>query len=239
METRPELEGDDEAPRAVIGAGRQARRRLLAKSLGAAPVVLTISSGPALAGNMIKTASAKCSAATSAPTRGAYDCNGKSHYYWATSACNSATNNGYQPARKSTGHGWPCAPSTRHVGSYSPQVRTSCGETWSTTADHYQVVNRYCARAGTPVDEYWRRQEMTYSPSASAARLKLAAHCSAALLSCEAGLIPAQVCDQNKIREIWEACKSGSGTWMPPGGTCTTGWNVDQVCTWLNSMCTA
>lgn len=239
MDTRPEMEDDDKARRAVIGAGRQARRRLLSKSLGAAPVLLTISSGPALAGNMIKTASAKCSAATSAPTRGAYDCNGKSHYYWASQACDSTKNFGYKSAQKTSNYGWPCAPSTKHVGTYSPQVRSTCGETWSPTADHYQVMNRHCARAGTPVDLYWKKQELTNSPSVSPARLKLAAHCSAALLSCEAGLIPPQVCDQNKIREIWEACKSGSGTWMPPGNVCSTGWNIDQVCTWLNSMCTA
>ncbi|HSW06820.1 hypothetical protein [Aquabacterium sp.] len=239
MDIRPKLEGDDQARSAVVDARKQTRRRLLRKSLGTAPVLLSISSGPAIAGNLVKTASAKCSASTSAPTRGQYSCDGKSHVRWSNDACDSTKNNGGQPACKTSGHGWPCVPTTKHVGSYSPQVRSSCGESWSTTADHYQVMNRHCARAGTTVDKYWSKQELQNNPSSSAQRLKLAAHCSAALLSCEAGLIPAQVCNQDKIREIWEACKSGSGTWTPPGSSCTLAWTIDDACNWLNSMCTS
>lgn len=241
MDTRSGLDLDSDAqPATAVETKRQARRRLLRKSLGAAPVLASISSGPAIAGVVVKTASAKCSASTSAPSRGEVTCNGKSHYKWCSDAVNTTTNDGNQSACKASGHGWPIAPTTKHYGATRPQVWSTCTEAWSTSADHYQVMNRYCARNNTAVDLYWKNKEAVGSSGRSQNFnvLKLAAHCSAALLSCEAVLIPPQICDATKIRQIWEAFKTGSGSWTPPGATCTP-WTLTDACNWLNSMCTA
>jgi hypothetical protein len=255
MNTRPELDGDGDGQQAAMSASRQARRHLLQRSLGSAPVLLTISSGPAIAGKMVQTTSAMCSGSTSAVTRGQYVCNGKTHVSWCNDAHSSTSDNGtgywsqtdgcyISRGMKSSGYTWPatCVPKTKHYGSNRPQVWTKCSEAWSPTANHYEVMNRYCARAGTKVDNYWYNQETKStlqggSPSASLPVLKLAAHCSAAFLNCEAGLVPPEVCDQDKIREIWNACKGG-GTWIPSGSaSCTTAWTIDNVCNWFTSMC--
>lgn len=254
MNTQPEVNGDgDGSP--VAGSGAlPGRRRLLRASLGVAPVLLTVSSGPAIAGNKVQSYSAKCSAATSAPTRGTGDCNGKTHSTWCRDACDSPKNNGYKSACKTGGYSWPCNPTTKHKGTGRPQVRNPCSETWSPTADHYEVMNRYCARTSAPVDKYWdcvenpskqknyvnwkKQNPSPPSPSSSLQVLKLAAHCSAALLNCESRLVPPEVCDQDTIRSAWEACKSG-GTWTPPSENCRQErWTIDEVCNWLNSMCT-
>jgi hypothetical protein len=237
MNTQPGIDGD--VPRAVRAGVIQGRRRLLRGSVGVAPVLLTISSGPVIAGNHVQSASAKCSASTSAPTRGTGDCNGWTHTTWSRDACDSRywVNRGTKSACKTSGYTWPCAPTTLHHGGGAPQVRTTCNEDWSLTADHYQVMNRYCARSGTTVDKYWANQEQT-KPSRSLQVLKLAAHCSAALLNCEKGLVPKEVCTQDTVRSAWEACKSG-GTWTPPASSCLQqSWTSDEVCNWFSSMCT-
>jgi hypothetical protein len=252
MNTRPEIDGDGRAPHVASPGALQGRRRLLRASLGAAPVLLTVSSGPSIAGNKVQSYSAKCSAATSAPTRGTGDCNGRKHSTWCSDACDSTKNNSYKSACKTGGYSWPCAPTTLHRGSGSPQVRNTCTELWSPTADHYQVMNRYCARSSATVDKYWdcvenpskqsafwkRQNPSPPGPSTSLPILKLAAHCSAALLNCESGRVPPEVCDQDTIRSAWEACKAG-GTWTPPSPNCQqVRWTIDEVCNWFNSMCT-
>lgn len=213
-------------------------------------MLLTIAAGPAIAGNKVRTASAQCSAAASGPVRGEYDCNGKTHRAWCNSA-HKSTDNGtgtwssgqncyVSDAMKTSSHGWPstCVPVTKHYGSSRPQVWTKCSESWATYGNHYEVMNRYCARTGLTVDKYWADQELRKSPSRSPQVLKLAAHCSAAFLNCEAGLIPSELCNQSQVREIWDSCKSG-GTWQPRNAACTQAWGIDDVCSWLNSMCTA
>jgi hypothetical protein len=113
-----------------------ARRRLLLRGgLGAAPLVLSMASGPVIAGQAY-TASAKASAPLSGTTRGLYTCNGKSPQSWCT---------------KSGGQyvGWPCnAGTTQYHGSTSYQVwGTQCG-----TKLHKEVMNTYCGMNGYTKD---------------------------------------------------------------------------------------
>lgn len=262
MSRRPESDAIDDGGRQATHALSQARRHLLHLSLRAAPVLMTITSGPAIAKKAM-TASAQCSASVSAPTRGVYECTGKTHVSWCRDAHSSTTDDGnadwnlfekcyVSHGRKSIGHGWPqtCDPKVKHYGSNRPQVRTLSSESWSTSANHYEVMNRHCAKSGVTVDKYWdmvenpgkqtehwrNRNQGRPSPSSSEQTLRLAAHCSAAFLNCEAGRIPGEICDADRVREIWTACKDG-GTWKPQGSVCQQPWSVDDVCKWFNSMC--
>ena len=277
MNNRPEGDGDrdgDGGSLHVPGVGAlQGRRRLLRGTVGAVPVLLSISSGPAIAGNQVMTASAKCSASTSALARAEYECNGKTHRTWCNDAHDPTKDDGEADwdgqercyvshgMKKSSDHGWPstAVPKTKHYGGSRPQVWKQSSEAWSTSANHYEVMNRHCAKEGRPVDKYWDKVENPGNqssqdnkqrssdnkqwhrqpkPSTDARVLKLAAHCSAAFLNCEARLVPPEVCDPDKVREIWNACKSG-GHWIPAGSNCQEPWNTDDVCDWFNSMCTS
>lgn len=201
MAGRPEGELGAGSEHSVDKQALDARRRLLLRGgLGAAPVVLSMASGPVIAGQAY-TASTKASAPLSGATRGQYACNGKSPKTWCT---------------KSGGKyvGWPaaCTPGvTKYHGSGSCQVAGSqCSPKTHTT-----IINTYCGINGAASD--------------TTALNKLAAHCSASLLNCAQGLVPAQILTKNQIQVIWDSCMT-TGTWSP-----TTGvhWTVNDVCNWM------
>lgn len=111
-------------------AVRRARRRLLKGGLAAAPVALTIASGPVLAGKAY-TASARASAPLSGTPRGQYDCYGRSPSSWCTKV-----NNSYS--------GWPCSSGSQYHGTMNYQVSGSqCG-----TKAHTKIMNSWCGMNG-------------------------------------------------------------------------------------------
>lgn len=203
MAGRPESELGSGAERPSGPVARAARRRLLRGGLGAAPVLLTLGSGPVIAGQAY-TASAKASAPLSGTPRGQYSCNGKSPTTWCTKVYGQYVN-------------WPstCTPgSTPYHGSGNCQVSGSqCSPKTHTT-----IMNSYCGLNGVTKD--------------TSSLNKLAAHCSASLLNVEKGLIDTHVLTKAKIQEIWNACAAngGTGTWSPMSGVT---WTVNDVCNWM------
>lgn len=179
------------------------RRLLLRGALGAAPALLTIASGPALA-TKAYTSSAQVSAAVSAATRGQYDCSGKSPASWCVTG----------------GTGWHTK--LYHGTTYSCQVNPSpCGAKVTASKTHKDVCGDYTNNTNLGA----------YSGSSTSLR-KLAAHCGAAKCNIDNALVPAMVYDHAKIQQIWDTlCTSpASATWSPSPGF---SWNIDQVCAWI------
>ena len=203
MAGRPESDLDAGVDRPNGSAARAVRRRLLRGGLGAAPVLLSIGSGPVIAGTAY-TASAKASAPLSGTPRGQYDCYGKSPTTWCTKVNNSYVN-------------WPstCIPgsTTFHGGGACQVAGSQCSPKTHTT-----IMNSYCGLNGVAKD--------------STNLTKLAAHCSASLLNVEKKLVDQRVLSKAKIQEIWNACavNGGTGTWSPVSGVT---WTVTQVCNWM------
>lgn len=205
MAGRPD--GQNEAGPEQAGAkpAHNLRRKLLRGGLSAAPVVMTLGSGPVLAGK-VKTASTTASTPLSGTSSAQYTCNGRSPTSWCTKQYNKYV-------------GWPssCVPgTTTYHGSYRVQVRGSqCG-----TKKHTDIMNSYCGLNGYE----WRRDTGSLN--------KLAAHCAASLLNVEVGLIDERVLTKDKIQEIWDACSVGNGTgsWQPIPGVY---WSANDVCNWM------
>lgn len=159
-------------------SNQRIRRQLLRGGVGA-PVLLTIGSGPVLAGTgtgKAYTASAYCSAKVnaSATTRGQCAATGWKPSTW----CTTNTNN------------WPngCKSTVNYHGStVSKQFNGSyCG-----AKTHKQVMQAFTG--GT----------------ASGTKDKLACYLSAAMANYHSGKVHSSILDPTSIRAIWDACSAG------------------------------
>lgn len=203
MTGRPEGQLGAGADRSGANVDLKARRRLLRGGVGIAPVLMSVASGPVIAGQAF-TASARASAPLSGAVRGQYTCTGRSPVSWCTKSSGNYVN-------------WPstCVPgTTTYHGSGNCQVAGSqCNP-----KTHTKIMNSYCGMNGEASD--------------TTSLNKLAAHCAASLLNVEKGYIDARVLDKAKIQAIWNACavNGGTGTWAPVAGVT---WTVTDVCNWM------
>ncbi len=195
---------------------RRLRRTLLRGGLSAAPVLLTLPSGPAMAtlgtgtGHTASAhASIKAGVLASANASGP-SCTGKGPYYWCS---NTGT--------------WPsaCQPGNNHQqNTVSSNCYKRYSSTWCATKSHVKAQYGLCSPARLSTSE---QTAAASQPNVT----KLAAYLSASMLNFHSGRVPSTVTNLTELQAIWDSFLT-SGSWSPATGVV---WGHADVFDWLES----